>query len=163
MAQPQRTQKSIAERFKGNLDYSTRSRIICVARSFWSRWCWYRRVIAAMAAWNFFGSEKFYSIRAVSTAAPAVRQPVKKCHVGGNTTEQTKVSFRRLALAGAHDDGRLRASNVTRVLTFTNRTWWRAIRAWRAITSTRAGDRCIRRRTATARSVAGMPISCRRR
>ncbi len=92
MAQPQRTQKSIAERFKGNLDYYKKAHYLRRAKFLVTSLVVLGGVVA-MVAWNFFGSEKFYSSGSITRSHAQFASQCEKCHVGGNTAEQIKNSF----------------------------------------------------------------------
>ena len=102
MATPQRTQKSIAERFKGNLDYYKKAHYLRRAK-FLVTLGVVVIGIAAMAVWHFFGSEKFYSSGSITRSHAQFANQCAKCHVGANTVDQIKASFhtdqRSLALS----------------------------------------------------------------
>ena len=93
MTTPQRTQKSIAERFKGNLDYYKKAHYLRRAK-FLVTLGVVVFGLAAMTAWHFFGSEKFYSSGSITRPHAQFANQCEKCHVGANTVDQIKASFR---------------------------------------------------------------------
>ncbi len=93
MATPQRTQKSIAERFKGNLDYYKKAHYLRRAKFLVTSGVVVVG-LAAMALWQFYGGEKFYSSGTITRPHAQFANQCEKCHVGGNTVDQIKASFR---------------------------------------------------------------------
>ena len=91
MAQPQRTQKSIAERFKGNLDYYKKAHYLRRAK-FLVTLGVVVVGLAAMAVWHFFGSEKFYSSGSITRSHAQFASDCSKCHVGASTVAKFSIA-----------------------------------------------------------------------
>src|SRR5689334_17590461 len=97
MAARKRTQKQIAERYKGNLGYYEKIRFWRIARTIVGL-LGLAGVIAAIVQFDRYGNEQFFSSGKISSNHAAFAQTCQKCHnesaaLGGDLTV---TGFRKL-------------------------------------------------------------------
>jgi len=93
MAQPDRTQKQVAERYKGNLDYYKKPHylrrgkfgVVAVVVALG---------VAGMWAYHQWGGERFYSSGSISRQHAHFANNCKACHTGGSLLQEIKSSAR---------------------------------------------------------------------
>ncbi|MBI3850521.1 MAG: hypothetical protein HY298_09675 [Verrucomicrobia bacterium] len=93
MAQPDRTQKQVAERYKGNLDYYKKPHYLRRGK-FWVVTILVTLGVASMCAYHWWGGEKFYSSGSISRPHAHFANNCGACHAGGSLLQEIKSSSR---------------------------------------------------------------------
>jgi len=93
MAQPDRTQKQVAERYKGNLDYYKKPHYLRRGK-FWAVIVVVALGVAGMWSYHQSGGERFYSSGSISRQHAHFANNCEACHTGGSLLQEIKLSSR---------------------------------------------------------------------